>query len=101
MTGLSLLGFQRRSPQDLVDESRNTAFFDSLGVLGLFAKFVERGLGDDAFGEDLVQFFLNAQLILLKFAKVRDHDCVLEVRHDHGFKHSHVVSGELSKTIIH
>lgn len=77
------------------------ATLDSLSVLALLAKFVEGGLGGDAFGEDLVEFFLNAQLVLLELAQVGDHYCVLKVRDDHGLEHFHVSSRELSEAVIH
>lgn len=75
--------------------------FKSLDFLSWLAKFVEMGLGVNAFGEDLVEFFLDAQLRRLEFGQVRDHDCVFIVRHNHLLEHGHVIGGELSKAVIH
>ena len=44
---------------------------------------------------------MNAKLILLEFAQVRDHYCVFKVRHDHGLEHAHVVGRELPEAIVH
>lgn len=44
---------------------------------------------------------MDAQLVFLQLAQVRDHYCVLVVGHNHRLELRHVVSGKLSKTVVH
>jgi len=88
-------------PRDKFKLSAWRTCFNSLGVLDWLSKFVEVGLGCDAFSEDLVEFFLDVKLALLQIRQVRDHDCVLEVGHNHLLEHCHVIRGKLSKAVVH
>jgi hypothetical protein len=50
--------------------------------------------------ENRVQFFRNAQLVLLQLAQTSDHQSILEVTRDTRLKESHVVVGELGHAVF-
>jgi len=55
----------------------------------------------DAFSEDLIEFFGDAQLMLLQLRQVANHQGILVVGHDHGLENGHVARGELAEAVVH